>query len=55
MENKTAHTLWQRRIEPVLVVLARLVVGATFALFGVCQVNRSGRYIVEDKRVPRSL
>lgn len=34
MENKKANTLWQRRIEPVLVVLARLVVGATFAFSG---------------------
>lgn len=34
MENKKANTLWQRRLEPVLVVLARLVVGATFAFSG---------------------
>lgn len=34
MESKKAHPLWRRKIEPSLVVLARLVAGATFAFSG---------------------
>ena len=34
MVNRSARTLWLRNIQPTFVVLARLVVGATFVFSG---------------------
>ena len=34
MESKKAYPLWRRKVAPLLVVLARLVAGATFAFSG---------------------
>lgn len=51
MVNRSARTLWLRNIQPTLVVLARLVVGATFVFSRICQVRSILWYVVEDTGV----
>ena len=46
MVNRSARTLWLRNIQPTFVVLARLVVGATFVFSGfVKSVEDTGVFV----------